>query len=359
MNIIEIIIYIGLAQGLMLGMVLNTIRRGNRAANRILGIILIIFSSGMLLHVLGHSERADIFRHHKEMVMLFFLMVPVLFFHYVQLLSRANRKLTLVHWIGPGTGLAVFVAHFFLDDSYEKLSHEIISGIVILLVLIYIPLTFRSLHRHNRAIRESFSSIEKINLNWLRNLMIAFTAAWILTAIVEALNIGPLTGDIIWLIISVFIYWIGYMGLVQPEIFTGEMNDAVPDGSPLKKKYEKSTLTEDKASEICSALNALMKDRKPYLDPDITLPGVAKMLSVTTHELSQVINEKFGQNFFEFINQRRIEESKRLMDDPNNDHLNIAAIGYTSGFNSISAFNSAFKKFSDMTPSQYRNRKNS
>ncbi len=356
MNIIEIIIYIGLTQGLMLGIVLNTIRRGNRAANRILGIILIIFSSGMLLHVLGHSEQGDIFRHHREMVMLFFLMIPVLFFHYVQLLSRVNRKLTIVHWIGPGTGLTVFIAHFFLNESYEKLSHEIISGIVILLVMIYIPLTFRELQRHNRAIRESFSSIEKITLNWLRNLMIAFTAAWILTAVVEMVNIEPITGDLIWLIISVFIYWIGYMGLVQPEIFTGEMKDLRPDEFTVKKKYEKSTLTEDKAAEICSDLNVLMKDRKPYLDAETTLPKLAKMLNVTTHELSQIINDKFGQNFFEFINQYRISESKKLMDEPKNDHLNIAAIGYASGFNSISAFNSAFKKFSDMTPSQYRNR---
>jgi AraC-like DNA-binding protein len=97
-----------------------------------------------------------------------------------------------------------------------------------------------------------------------------------------------------------------------------------------------------------------MQLEKPHLDRTITLQTLAEKLAFTTHELSQLINEQLNKNFFEFINMYRIDEAKAKIKDEQFNHLTIAAIGYESGFNSISAFNAAFKKNTGITPSQYR-----
>ncbi len=97
-----------------------------------------------------------------------------------------------------------------------------------------------------------------------------------------------------------------------------------------------------------------MEVDKPFLDHSLTLPRLAEKLSISIHDLSQIINERLKQNFFEFVNSHRVGEAKKILSDPEYENLTIAAIGFETGFNSTSAFNAAFKKHTGMTPSQYR-----
>ena len=97
-----------------------------------------------------------------------------------------------------------------------------------------------------------------------------------------------------------------------------------------------------------------MRTEKPYLDGDITLQKLAKALGISPHHLSQTINEHLKQNFFDFINTYRIEEAKRMLLDPAKKHYSILAVSEEVGFNSKSAFNTAFKKQVKMTPSEFR-----
>jgi AraC-like DNA-binding protein len=210
------------------------------------------------------------------------------------------------------------------------------------------------LHKYSLAIRNNFSSLEKINLYWLRFLMIGQFIIWPIAFFIELLKTDPVEVNIMWLSISIFIYSIGYFGIRQPEIFTGQQQYDEPADQSKKEKYEKSSLTSEKSKEYLDRLQELMKSAKPHLDRDITLPVLAEKVALTTHELSQLINEQLGKNFFEFINMYRIEEAKAKIADARFDHLTIAAIGYEAGFNSISAFNAAFKKQTRITPSQYR-----
>jgi AraC-like DNA-binding protein len=75
---------------------------------------------------------------------------------------------------------------------------------------------------------------------------------------------------------------------------------------------------------------------------------------MSTHHLSQLINEGLNQNFFDFVNSYRIEEIKKQLHDPKLSHIKIEEIAFQNGFNSKSAFNTAFKKFTQTTPSQFR-----
>jgi len=97
-----------------------------------------------------------------------------------------------------------------------------------------------------------------------------------------------------------------------------------------------------------------MNESKPYLDPDLTLAGLSAMLNLPQHHLSRVINEHYGNNFFDFINRYRIEEVKQRIPDPAYGNLTLLGIAFDCGFNSKSAFNRLFRKYTGITPSEYK-----
>jgi AraC-like DNA-binding protein len=121
-----------------------------------------------------------------------------------------------------------------------------------------------------------------------------------------------------------------------------------------QKKYEKSALTPERSDAFLKRLLDLMEAEKPYTDGGLTLPRLAARLSVSTHHLSQVINERLGQSFNDFPNSYRVEEAKRRLADPSAEHFSLLAIAEEVGFNSKSSFNAAFKKPTGMTPSEFR-----
>lgn len=120
------------------------------------------------------------------------------------------------------------------------------------------------------------------------------------------------------------------------------------------KKYKTSTLDREKAEEIVKQLTRLLEFEKVYRDEKVSLQALAGELSVSYHQLSQVINEKMQKNFFDLINGYRIEEAKERLVDPGEGARSVLAIAYDVGFNTKAAFNRVFKKYTGMTPSQYR-----
>jgi AraC-like DNA-binding protein len=99
-----------------------------------------------------------------------------------------------------------------------------------------------------------------------------------------------------------------------------------------------------------------METKKIYAKNDLTLNEFAEHLAIPAHHLSQIINDRLQQNFYDFINNYRVEEAKKRLLDPAYQHLTILAIAYEVGFSSKSVFNTAFKKHANMTPSQFKKR---
>jgi AraC-like DNA-binding protein len=118
--------------------------------------------------------------------------------------------------------------------------------------------------------------------------------------------------------------------------------------------YEKSGLTEAQAEAYEKQLLRLMDEEKPYRNSYLTLQELADELSISAHNLSQVINTRLGKNFYDFVNEYRVEEVKRRLLDPKYRNLKILAIGLDAGFNTKSTFNAFFKKHTGVTPSRYR-----
>jgi AraC-like DNA-binding protein len=97
-----------------------------------------------------------------------------------------------------------------------------------------------------------------------------------------------------------------------------------------------------------------MMIEKPFLDPQFSLPVLARRLGISTHHLSQILNEEIGQNFFDFLASYRIEEAKKILSDEEYSYIKIEEIAQMVGYNSKSAFNTAFKKIAGSTPSEFK-----
>jgi len=366
LDIISIILFLGAVQGLFLTLVLFTIRRGNRIANRMLATTLLIFSLIILLHALVHLKESFDVPNHPEVLQLPFLIFGPLVYFYGKALTNTQfrfGKKQFFHFFPFVISLFLFLPFYFQSIDFIPVQPgqvykplKIVSLIITLFlsvqIILYFILVIVIIRNHARNIKESYSSIENISLSWLQSLIYGYGFLLLTGAILELLKIEAF--DFIWILVSILMYMVGYMGLKQPEIFSGaEIQNYFPDKT-LKKKYEKSTLTPEKAEEILKKLQDFMVSQKPYLDNEITLPLLAKKLSLSPHHLSQIVNEKFQQNFFEFINHFRVEEVKTMILNPNNKYMNIATLGLEAGFNSISAFNAAFKRHTKMTPSKFR-----
>jgi AraC-like DNA-binding protein/streptogramin lyase len=120
-------------------------------------------------------------------------------------------------------------------------------------------------------------------------------------------------------------------------------------------KYKSSSLHPDFVRQCVKKLNHLMEEEKLYRDEDISLPTLAQKLSITHHQLSQVLNDGIKRKFFDYINVYRIEEAKKIMTDPKGKNMKIQSIAYDVGFKTLTAFYKAFKKHTGMTPGQYKN----
>ena len=117
-------------------------------------------------------------------------------------------------------------------------------------------------------------------------------------------------------------------------------------------KYKTSLLTPELQLNTLKKLEVLMKEEKPFLQPDFSLPDLAQKLNVSVHALSQAINEGLGKSFFEMVAAYRIEEAKRFLKEQPN--IKIEEIAEQVGYNSKSSFNTAFKKITGKTPSEFR-----
>lgn len=120
-----------------------------------------------------------------------------------------------------------------------------------------------------------------------------------------------------------------------------------------KTKYKTSGLNLEIAESIKKRLLKIMEDEKPFLESDLNITKLSYSLSISPSYLSQVINEKLERNFYDLINFYRIEEAKRRLIDPAYKNLTVLTIAYDVGFNSKSTFNTSFKKYMNLTPSQY------
>ncbi len=121
-------------------------------------------------------------------------------------------------------------------------------------------------------------------------------------------------------------------------------------------KYSKQSINPEEVKNHLETLRAHMEREKPFLEEGITLQELARQTDIPAHHLSIVINTELSMNFFSFINEYRIAEAKRLLQDPAYSDYTLLRIAYEAGFQSKAGFNKAFKRQTGRAPGEFRKR---
>lgn len=267
---------------------------------------------------------------------------------------------------------------FILTAAGKQEMPLVLYGIGMLLYAQFYSYSFAALNlvrKYKAAISNQFSEINAINLNWLRSTIILFMTVLGVGVFNSFITLTPLinyfsvTLTLIIVTIFLFINRVLLKALRQPEIFEGIKEESIEDTQmeppvaiteqekPLQK-YAGSSLTKVEKEQVKLQLLAYMQKEKPFLEPQLTIEELADMLKIKSKTLSQVINECLNQNFFDFINRYRIEEAKRLLTNPADKKITVLEVLYEVGFNSKSSFNTLFKKYTGVTPSEFKKANN-
>lgn len=332
--LILLICGLGVFHGFILGIYLLIKNKPKRLSNSILGILLLLF---------GLRISKSIFLYFTND--LDFILITL--------------GLTLILILGP---LFLYYTKSYLDDNFKLDQKLILHSLpfVVLLVLnsfgllsreFYISFGVFAIYIHfftyivisfiwKRNFIQKDGSVSEIKQKWATYTHIGIVFIWI-SYFVFLIDdfipyiLGPLT-------YSVAIYSLSLWAILNKALKEEE------------RKYQGSSLDTEKSSELFKTLQSHLSSKRAYLNPNLKLQMVASDLNVTPHTLSQAVNENCNQNFQNLLNSYRIKEAKAKLIQEKNKNLTISAIAYDCGFNSISAFNTAFKKIENQTPSQFR-----
>lgn len=266
-------------------------------------------------------------------------------FHLIPFSVHFLYLLFAFHLYGAGTKRQLILE----QAVFSPLAVQIITGLIHLIIFSYLIASLITIVKYRSNIKNSFSSIEEINLSWMIFVLAGFSVKWIADVWLYFNLIYGIPGEMPLLISRLFLFSfiniIIYKGLKQPEIFSG-----IIEIKPVKKPF----LSKPLEGKYLQKLNTFMEEKKPYLNPDVTLMDIAEQVKIPYRALSEVINNRLNKNFYDFINGYRINESKKLLVENSGRFKTVLEVLYEVGYNSKSSFNSAFKKYTGMTPTEYK-----
>jgi AraC-like DNA-binding protein len=363
-SLISLLSFLITFQLLFVGIFLITHKKGNRRNNSLLGTIFILIAWNMGFLTLQMNDVVIQWEFLQHIDDGFFLLYGPIFYLYAQGVIFKDFKLSRGHLLHLMPYLLLTILLLFLRNLTPNISEEIIknnlpwqfyliSALMYAHLFVYLVLTYKSLLKYRKIIKDKYSQIDQINLDWLSGSintfgLVAFVSL-IQNFITLAGNRSVFIAALVLLLIFIF-YFVNKVilkALRQPELFAGIAQNET-------SKYLGSNLTSNQIEEYKKQLLALLRTEKPFLDPQVSLADLSEKLSVSTKHLSQVINQSFNKSFFDFINTYRIQEVQQILKESSDDKLTVLEAMYEAGFNSKSSFNTAFKKETGQTPTEFR-----
>ncbi|MDU8885324.1 helix-turn-helix domain-containing protein [Yeosuana sp. MJ-SS3] len=283
---------------------------------------------------------------------------PLLLYLYIFYLLNPTRKFKLkqlFHFI-PFIFLVSYLFPFFIQNASYKnavLMGEITNttgilpswynGFQFLYSLLYLVLIFYCFRIYVKA-NPRPNRKKKVLIKWIRLIIVA-SIIFITTAL--TLRISGIHGNF-----NLYLYDIYSILIVLLCIRLITLPGIVGIYSNSNNKYERSGLSKIDISNSFSRINSLMSQEHLYKRKDLKLIHITEKLGIPEYQISQIINEVSGKSFRDFINMFRVEEAKRILLDSHNKY-SIEGIAKESGFHSRASFYSAFKKHTQLTPTQY------
>ena len=305
-----------------------------------------------------------------------FVFGPIAYLYILSKAGSSKTKYWYLHFIPAVLWLIYCIPHFMQTDMYKYNSYietmhpdweyisiksqwnEDILGIrryVNLLTGLHFILyfLFGIFYIQNKAKEDGgyFFKISSKALHQARNTAYHFCSICIIFILVK-LTIGRDLGDYFIGLYITFMAFTTLYHIIQSSRYF-EQQSTVFDLSFVK--YKKSSLDSERKGEILCKIEKAMEQDEYYKNNMATVGGLAKLIHENSHHVSQVINELKDQSFFELLASYRVDEAKKILSNEDTKMMTIEELADVVGYNSKSAFNTAFKKFTGKTPSQFRN----
>jgi len=326
----------GVVTSLVLILFLFRLRSGNLLGNKMLGVLFIFLTirigKATLYYYFDINELAI------YIGLSAFLGIGPLSYLYFQIVLGNLRKLSGIHYIHLAPPLVVLVAGFLLSPKMLSFLQPYLYQIILVYFLVYLCQCGYLFFKYDL---HHFSKTQKGRNRFLLHLLGSITLIYIVYAIDLFVGIDVYVfGGLFYCVI---IYLFLYKSLIDKNIY-----HEIGRANKFQYINKEAIDVDQKIAEI----DGVMQEKKLYLNPNLTIDEVAKCIGITKHQLSELINTKYGYGFPSYINHYRLEQAKELLIEAENH--NISEIAYASGFNSISTFNTLFKKETAITPTQFR-----
>jgi len=353
----EVIAWIGLSQALFSGVL--TLTKGQKSiSDRLLSAWLFLLA----IEFLTFGVESEVYPNFIFLSNSFLLFNPALYL-YTCSLTKPDFKLKWLHLIHLEPYLFFKIASwiikepqsletFFTNDS--TLWYRLLFAITgIISWAFYITITSIVLTRHRRLLQNEFSSIDLFKrIGWIHFIVIFYILYCLSTLIWGLFNVIIFDTQSITIfnysVLLFFIYIFGFYGLKQRDIFKRAEIKNEENGKPTVQ-----LLSTESSDKIKQRLLSFFETGKPYMKPELNMTLLSETLKIPKHHLTEVLNGKLGKNFFQFVNEYRVEEVKKYLSNSKNPY-SIEAIGYECGFNSKSTFFSVFKSLTGKTPMEYK-----
>lgn len=292
----------------------------------------------------------------------------VVYYFYVKLFLYPKTPISLKEWL-----LFLPFGVFFLLTLYYKIGylldihsevvlafygwlifvHEIFGVLYSLIILGY---TYWLILKFEKKQLSGHTQIPRVGLNWLKIIsIISFILCliWVISIFDELKNGSENVTFyyFLWVGSSFTIYILGHIGMYRFGIL--EEQKSIQKFS----NYNKSNITVENAASQNGHIEAFekyIKTEKNYLNADLSMDMVAEKLNINKSHLSRLVNNELQKSFSDYVNELRVEEAKSYLENQEFRNYTLVAIGLEAGFNSKSTFNSTFKKFTGLTPSEFK-----
>ncbi|PZX95092.1 AraC family transcriptional regulator [Flavobacterium aquariorum] len=227
----------------------------------------------------------------------------------------------------------------------------------------YIILVFIILKKYKEIYLENYTNTNNSSYKWLFQMTVFFLIAHCIVlfkSVIRYTDYNVLLNSsnvIIGLIALIISCWFVLKALNNPDLFKGVDSNMLLINEVVIST-EKELLETPKSAEIALQIELVKKyvlENEPFLEPSLTIQDLAKQVNIPVRDLSVLINHHMNQHFFDFINEYRIQKAMQILKSPSKSKLTVLEILYEVGFNSKSSFNTAFKKYTNQTPTEFRN----
>ena len=367
-NLLSNVTVISLFISFFLAFFLLTVKTQHQLSNQLFALFLIInaidMSEPLVRQFTDSPSNLGLLR-----TTIAFLQIPV-FYLYVLSVCYSDFRLKpayLFHLMPFVVANLLFVPRFYavdLDSKMEFIAHhqnmielKINHGLIHFQILIYFTAVFLLLRKAKKLYLENNSGGSLNSYNWLFQLTSVLAVIYLIVILKNMFKFSDYSYVSDWIKIGILVLqpfiicWYLYKALHDPGLFRNIdsrlklVSDIISDA----QKIEPEILNEDLVK-----LKKYMIDEKPFLDPALTIQDISKKMNVPVRELSVLINHQLRQHFFDFVNTYRIENAMTILKDPAKSKVTILEILYEVGFNSKSSFNTAFKKHTGTTPTEFR-----